>query len=137
MEITMSIHERADPQVKPLYKWEAANGWDDSTISFNKSKSLIIWACKIYNVEPPKVQLHTTRLLPWSCSDENIISMQRDKYLNVPISLHEASHHIVNKLYGARPQDHGPTFLRIYLDLLIRNGFNMYHSAASNGLRWR
>lgn len=118
-----------------LYRWESANGWDDNTISFNKAKSLIVSACKAYNVEPPEVVLHTTRALPFSYDD--MISMQRDKYLNVPVSLHEAAHHIVKSLHGMRPQDHGPTFLRIYLDLLIRNGFDMYNSAKAKGLRWK
>lgn len=128
---------KADPQLKPLYRWESANGWDDNTISFKKAKSLIISACELYNVEPPEVLLHTTRALPFSYYDFDIISMQRDKYLNVPVSLHEAAHHIVKKVHGMRPQDHGPTFLGIYLDLLNRNGFPMHINARAHGLRWK
>src|SRR5208282_5290797 len=102
LEIEMPISQRADPQIKLLYRWEAANGWDDNTIQFEEAKSAIISACKLYNVEPPDIQLHTTRSLPWSYPEQNIISLQRDKYLNLPIALHEASHHIVHKLHGAR-----------------------------------
>lgn len=133
----MSISNRADPQLTKLYRWEVVNGWDDNTIAFDKASSIIISACKLYNVEPPTVLLHTTRALPWSCPTWNIISLQRDRYLNVPISLHEAAHHIVYKLHGAKPQDHGPTFLGIYLDLLNRNEFPMFNSAKAYGLRWK
>jgi len=40
--------------------------------------------------------------------------------LNVATALHEAAHCIAWHLHGERIQDHGPTFLRIYLDLLVR-----------------
>lgn len=136
LENDMRISERADPQLKLLYRWESANGWDDNLCSFFRCGWTIHNACELYRVPQPMIKLHTTRNLPWSCPSENIISMQRDKYLNVPISLHETSHHIVYHKHGARPQDHGPTFLRIYLDLLIQNGFNMYKSANAYGLRW-
>lgn len=126
-----------DPQRSRLYIWESANGWDANTIGPNKAKSLIISACKLYKVQPPEIMFHTTRQLPWSCPEENVISLQRDKYLNIPIALHEVTHHIVWHQYGARPQDHGPTFLGIYLDLLDRNGFPSYTSAKGNGLRWK
>ena len=39
---------------------------------------------------------------------------------NVATALHEAAHHIAWYLHGDRIQDHGRTFLGIYLDLLIR-----------------
>ncbi len=128
---------RADPQLKRLYRWESTNGWDNNTINFNTAKSIIISACGLFEVDPPEVQLHTSHALPFSIPAWDLISLQKGKYLNVPICLHEASHHIVNKLRGARPQDHGPTFLGIYLHLLNKNGFPMYDSARMNGLRWK
>lgn len=131
----MPISSRSDPQLKRLYRWEENNGWDESTISFRKAKALIILACKVYKVEPPKVLLHTTRALPHSFPEENFISLQRDKYLKVPISLHEAAHHIVYKLYGARPQDHGPTFMGVYLKLLTKFHTNKIDGLSSN-LMW-
>jgi len=39
---------------------------------------------------------------------------------NVPTALHEAAHHIAWTFYGDRIQDHGRTWLGIYLDLLVR-----------------
>lgn len=133
----MPISQRNDRQVNLLYRWESWNGWDKNTIGFNKAKSVIISACRAYKVKLPEIKIHNTRLLPWSCPENNLISMQRGKYLNIPVCLHEASHHIVYNLYGARPQDHGPTFLGIYLDLLNRNGFPRYRSAKEYGLRWK
>lgn len=38
---------------------------------------------------------------------------------NPQTCLHEAAHWILWKLHGERPQDHGPTFMRIYLHLLV------------------
>ena len=132
----MSISNHPDPQMKRLYAWEAANRWDKNTISFKRAKEVILVSCDMYGVTLPEVLIHKTRALPWSCPSENIISMQRDKYLNIPIALHEATHHIVYYWYGTRPQDHGPTFLGIYLDLLKRYSFDMYTSAKAVGLRW-
>lgn len=126
-----------DPQQKRLYAWESTNGWETNTIGFNQAKSIIVSACKLYKVQPPEIKLHTTRALPWACPAENLISLQRDKYLNIPIALHEAAHHIVYNLHGARPQDHGRTFLGIYLDLLDKNEFPRYSQAKAYGLRWK
>lgn len=39
---------------------------------------------------------------------------------NVATAMHEAAHHIAWHLHGERIQDHGRTFLGIYLDLLVR-----------------
>jgi len=38
---------------------------------------------------------------------------------NPQTALHEAAHWICWKLHGERIQDHGPTFLRVYLHLLV------------------
>ncbi len=130
-----------DPQIKALYKWEGKNGWDVSDTSFSKAGWAIHNACELYRVPQPVVKLHTTRALPWSIPSEMVISLQRDCYLNIPIALHEATHHIVFHLFGARPQDHGPTFLGIYLRLLAREKVEtraaLHASARAHGLKWR
>ena len=112
-------------------------GWDDSDTNFSAASQAIHNTCEFYKVPQPEIKLHTTRALPWSCPERGVISLQRDKYLNVPISLHEATHHVVWHKFGTRVQDHGPTFLGVYLDLLKTNGFDMYDSARAYGLKWR
>lgn len=56
-------------------------------------------------------------------------------------AMHEASHHIVFKLCGYRVQDHGPTFLGVYLWLLERSGVApqsaLHASAREFKLKWR
>jgi hypothetical protein len=137
----MPISFRADPQLKPLYAWEERNGWNDSTISFKSAKKHIIDACNYYKVVIPEVRLHATRNLPYASQHNNFISLQRDRYLNVPVSLHEAAHHIVWQKYGARPQDHGPTFLGIYLHLLEKAKITLpgglRASAKAAKLKWK
>jgi hypothetical protein len=59
---------------------------------------------------------------------------------NVATALHEAAHHIAWAVHGERVQDHGATFLGIYLDLLSRAGVAprvaLEASARAHGLRW-
>jgi hypothetical protein len=56
---------------------------------------------------------------------------------NIPVVLHEAAHVITHTL-SPRSQDHGPTWLGVYLDLMV--GFfpasAIYPSARTNKLRW-
>ena len=125
-----------DPQVNRLYRWESRNGWDVSNISFAQAKRIIFHACHHYGVAHPEVRLHTTRSLPWSISELNLISLQRDRYLNIPVALHEATHHIVDHLHGSRPQEHGATFMGVYLDLLNLFYIRMHDNARAYGLKW-
>ena len=131
----------ADPQITALYNWEGSNGWDSNRTSFKKARAAILSACRHFWVEPPEIRLHKTRSLPWSKPGQMLISLQRDRYLNIPIALHEATHHIVFHLFGDKPQDHGPTFLGIYLHLLerakVKTRANLRASARAYGLKWR
>jgi hypothetical protein len=126
-----------DPQLKSVYAWENKMDWNGSDISFLKAVMLIEDACRRYKVKSPTVKLHKTHHLPFSIPEQNIISLQRDRYLNVPITLHEAAHHIVYHLHGARAQDHGPTFMAVYLDLLKASKIDAYESAEKHGLKWK
>jgi len=130
-----------DPQLKNLYRWEGSNGWDVSNASFKKAKDAIIFACSYFSVSAPEIKLHKNRNLPFSIPDKMVIGLQRDRYLNVPIALHEASHHIAWHLFGSRIQDHGPTFLGIYLHLLetveVDTRVALRTSARAHKLKWR
>jgi hypothetical protein len=126
-----------DPQLKSVYSWENKMGWNGSDISRMHAVMLIEQACRKYKVKSPIIKFHTSRALPYSVPEENIISLQTHRYLNIPITLHEAAHHIVWNLYGCRVQDHGPTFMGVYLDLLEGSDIDAYESAKNHGLKWK
>lgn len=60
---------------------------------------------------------------------------------NAATALHEAAHQIAFALYGESIQDHGPTWLGIYLDLLVRARVAprvaLEATLRSHGLTWR
>ena len=60
---------------------------------------------------------------------------------NVATALHEAAHIIVFDKFGDKPQDHGPTFMGVYLWLLTTAGvaprIALEATARANGLKWR
>lgn len=75
-----------------------------------------------------------------------VISMQGGTHRarggrNVSQVLHETAHWIVFKLFGDKPQDHGPTFLGVYMWLLeaLRAAprIALHASARAHGLKWR
>lgn len=115
----------SDPQCQALYEWEDQWGeWNRNLISLRKCRLLIRQACEHYGVKAPTVVTHD-KGLSWSIPHLARISIlggehRRPGHLNVPVALHEAAHHIAWIKYGNKIQDHGPTFLGLYLDLLDR-----------------
>ena len=121
-------------------------GWDKNTTTLAVCRKHIERACKRFGIKPPIVKQHDTNAVSWSTPQKNIISMQGygpDGLggLNVPIALHEAAHHIIYHRVGLRPQDHGPTFLGVYLWLLenakVASGAALRASAKTGKLKWR
>lgn len=130
---------KPDPQRARIYAYEYAQGWDKSTTSFKKISALIKRACKHFNVEPPEVRLHDSDELSYSIPELNIISMQKRGGLSPQIALHEVAHHICFMLCGHRAQDHGPSWLGIYIYLLERSKVapdDMREQLRSMKLRW-
>jgi hypothetical protein len=115
-----------DPQKDNVYSWEDSwPGWDKNHLSFKACKELVHIACAAYDVEPPDVQEHKERTYSWSRPSTDDMSIQGGEHRgqgakNVAIVLHETAHHIAWNLHGDRIQDHGRTFLGIYLDLLTQ-----------------
>jgi hypothetical protein len=108
-----------DPQKKKVYAWEDSWwGWDRSTISFQESQRIIQRACRLYRVRAPKIVEHLGRNSSEYDPNTDTISMRSEWELNPAISLHEAAHAIIWKLYGDSVQDHGSEFMGIYLWLL-------------------
>lgn len=138
-----------DPHREAVYDWEDSwPAWNTNTSGLQACRATIQRACKAYSVKPPKVTSHNVRSLSYYATTRLLISLQgRDPAgtdkggLNIPTACHEAAHHIVWLRYGEKVQDHGPTFLGIYIDLLFRNGVAplvaLEASAKSFGLTWR
>ena len=115
-----------DPHKDAVYSWEDSwPGWNKNHITFKAVRAVVYAACDHYKVKRPTVVQHPQRSFSWSMPTRNRMSIQGGEHRgpggrNVATALHEAAHHIVWNLYGDRVQDHGPTFLGIYLDLLVR-----------------
>ena len=115
-----------DPHREAVYSWEDSwPGWGRNHLSLKECETLVHAACDAHKVPRPSVSQHQKRSFSWSIPSKNLISIQGGEHRgrggrNVATVLHEAAHHIAWHLYGERIQDHGPTFLGVYLELLIR-----------------
>ena len=115
-----------DPHKNDVYLWEDSwPGWNKNHVSFKACRALIDLACEAYKVPCPKVIQHPKRTFSWSMPTKDLISLQGGVSKgpggrNIATALHEAAHHIAWHLHGDRIQDHGATFLGVYLDLLVR-----------------
>jgi hypothetical protein len=138
---------KADPQKEDVYEWEDEwRAWSRNTHTLPELRAAIRTACAYYGVRHPKVKQHNLRSLSWSIAEYDLISLQAVGPLdrggkNMATAMHEAAHHIVYKLCGHRPADHGPTFLGVYLWLLAAAGVApesaLFASARAHGLKWR
>jgi len=106
-----------DRYKQAIYDWEDSwKGWDRSTLSLVRCRSIINAACRRYGVTTPTVKTHKVGL---SWSQDDVISLELKGGMNAPICLHEAAHFIVDNFCGDRTQHHGPTFLSVYVELLV------------------
>ena len=137
-----------DPHQDTVYEWEDSwPGWNKNHISLKACKKLIIDACHEYDVDPPDtIVQHPERSISFSIPTADHIDLQGGKHRgnggrNVAVALHEAAHHIAYALHGDKIQDHGRTFLGIYLHLLVAAKVApkvaLLASARSFGLKWK
>ena len=136
-----------DPHRDAVYRWEDSwADWNRNTGTAKACRTLIRKACEHYRVPAPTVVVHPQRTFSWSIPRLSRISIQGGRHRerggrNAATALHEAAHHIAYHLHGERIQDHGPTFLGIYLDLLARTKvaprIALETTARKHGLRWR
>lgn len=137
----------SDPQCQALYQWEDDwLAWNRNTHGLAVCRKIIRAVCKLYKVLPPSVTQHKTKEYSYYLPDHSSISLlggKKHKYggRNPATALHEAAHHIAGQLHGKKIQDHGPTFLRIYLDLLERAHvaprIALEATARSHKLKWQ
>lgn len=97
--------------------------WNRNQLTIAQCRTLIRSACDHYRVTYPVVKQHKVRSMSWCIPAMKLISLQgagpeNKGGKNSATSLHEASHHIAYQLHGSRIDDHGPTFMGIYLHLL-------------------
>lgn len=127
-----------DPQQRYVYAWE--DTWTDfnrKTLSLPECRDTVSKACAKYGVPSPTVFAGPVKA-KWAYyhAFKHHISLNQSA-MNIATVLHEAAHAIVWRLAPAA-QDHGPTFLGVYLDLLV--GYYpaaaLYATARKAGLRW-
>src|ERR1700675_749401 len=121
----MPARPSRDPHQQAVYSWEDSwPGWNHNHLILGQCRALIAIVCKHYKVPCPTVTQHDNGTYAWSAPSVNRISMQGGEHMrrgsrNMSTVMHEAAHHVAFHLYGEHIQDHGPTFLRIYLDCLV------------------
>lgn len=142
------IKERADRQCKAVYAWEMEwVEWNKETLSLVQARRYIAEACRVFGVDKPAVRQHKSNEDSITWTPTSILEMIIPPYIdlnadhkNPAICLHEAAHHICFSLHGNRPENHGPTWLGIYLALLILAKVApkeaLYATARKHKLRW-
>jgi hypothetical protein len=136
-----------DPQKEAVYAFESAwAAWNTNNLTLQECRDAIRWACLLFDVPPPRVKQHNTEAMSECDVSLGIISMQAKARRegrggkNAATALHEAAHWIVWQQHDDRPQDHGPTFLGVYLRLLTAYGVApaaaLLPAARHFGLKW-
>lgn len=137
-----------DPSKEAVYDWEDEwYDWNENILSLRECRLLIRAACAKFGLAPPTVVQHKTNSFSYCAPALNKISIQAVGSKptrggkNPATALHEAAHFIAYKLHGERIQDHGPTFLGIYMWLLdqakIAPKRALEATARSHGLKWK
>jgi len=135
-----------DPQKHLVYRWEEAWApWGINSLTIQQCRDWIEAACKLYEVDPPRVTQHRTREYSYCHVTQGVISMQGGKMggpggRNCATALHEAAHWIVHQKFSDQAQDHGPTFFGVYVWLLenarVAPREALHASANSFGIAW-
>jgi hypothetical protein len=133
-----------DPQKDALYAWEDSwLSWNLDALTLNECRVMVRTACRRMGV-PYIVVLQHKGISEYDCIDGKIRLQSRGKRgrggKNPSQVLHEVAHYVVFRRSGWRPQDHGPSFLGVYLWLLacakVAPAIALEASARAAGLRW-
>lgn len=141
---TVAVKDPTDPQREAVYAWESQwLGWELDTLTLNECRVVVRTACRLARVPyVPTIQHKGTS--EYDCI-RNRISLQRRSHRgrggkNTAQVLHEVAHYVVFCRSGWRPQDHGPTFLGVFLRLLaaarVAPRVALEASARHTGLKW-
>jgi len=134
-------------QTDNVYRFEDDwSGWNRNQFTLAECRLLIRSALDLYGCPPVTVAQHKRRSLSWCCPSVRRMSLQAKGPNNLggknaATCLHEAAHQIGYDLYGQRIDDHGPTFVGIYLALLVKAkvapGPALEAQLRHRGVKWR
>lgn len=138
---------KTDSQQGAVYTWEGEwFGWNTNQLTLPECRQLIRAAVEPFDVATPKVTQHWKRSFSWFSPDDNLICLQargalRTSGKNASTCLHEAAHVVMWDWYRYGAQDHGPTFMAIYLSMMIRAqvapASALFATARKHRLKWR
>lgn len=147
MRKTKAKADDGDPQRDSVYKWESSHeAWNVCTLSLQQCKDIAATALKSHNCLPIKLIQGPSCRYSWCVPGMRTISMQGPTKkgrggMNLATLLHEVAHQIGFDKYGARIQDHGPTFLAIYRKLILQFGVltakEFRLTALARQLKWK
>lgn len=137
-----------DPQGAAVYAWEDEwVDWNRPTLSLTEVREYVHEACRVFGVEAPVVKQHDGPAMSFSLtarlSEDSVQAVVdfRIDHKNPAIALHEAAHHICTVRHPRVTQDHGPTWLGIYMALLmlakVAPKEALYATARKHKLRWK
>lgn len=110
------------------WQWEFTNIFDRPALTLHRIRWLIRKACDIWDVPYPVVveqkKTEDKEASHYICDTERVRQTARiqllDVHMNLPAALHEVAHHIQAARFpeANAEDDHGPTWLGIYIHLL-------------------
>ncbi len=127
-----------DPQQMRVYAWEGQwADWNTKACTLAKAAECVRWACGLYDIKPPVVKQHFSGDFSFSCG--NLISFNHTQ-VNRAIALHEAAHHICDRLFDIGDEHHCAEWFAIYLWLLVEARIApriaLTASAKAKKIRW-
>ena len=135
----MSNAKDNDPQREAVYEWETEfRDWNRQTMKLPEVREYVRTACAHYKLEAPPVRPLSGKQYAYCMGDGAHMGFS-EWCRNPAIALHESAHFITLNL-APKAQDHGPTWLGIYMWLLEAAGVApveaLAASARKHGLRW-
>lgn len=107
------------------WQWEFSNIFDKPAITLHRTRWAIRKACDMWKVPYPVVaQTKDKEASHYLCDTEKVKQTARIEllpiHMNLPVALHEVAHHIQAYRFpeANKEDDHGPTWLGIYISLL-------------------
>lgn len=117
---------KSDPQQHRIYGMERNDlvGLSISTLSpIEHLRAVASHACRKYQVPQVNVSIYNNpkeKIYGQSFPDSRIVLNKGHNGANMMTLLHELAHHLDWHIDGFDEEDHGPTFMRYYIDLMDR-----------------
>lgn len=127
------------------WQWEFTNIFDKpQKISMRRLRWAVNKACALYQVKPPTVNKRMTKHGATSHYIYDTSKLHKPGriellsiHMNLPCVLHEVAHAIRFQRYPKlKEDDHGPTWLGIYIDLLDRFYVLPKHASKPSLAKW-